>query len=88
LSKRIDEERAEEARHQRIERAKCVLRQLQAVLAYSYEGVHVAEQARRLEMSRDRVRWMQRVLGLRSGRIKSGWLSTAVGSESRGMVAA
>jgi hypothetical protein len=88
LSRGVDGERSEDWELRRVERAKCVLRQLQAVLTYTYERVHVAEQARRLSMSRDRVRWMQRVLGLRSGRIKSGWLSTAVGASSRGMEAA
>ena len=72
---RQDEERAEDALHNRIERAKQVMRDLQQVLnAHGVEPVSVT--ARRLGTSRPRVHWLQRVLGLRRGRIKSGRLTT------------
>lgn len=88
MSRSTDIERAEDALLERVERGKRVLRELQSVLTYTYEGVQVAEQARRLNMSRPRVRWMQRVLGLRNGRTKTGWLSTRSGPTSMGMEAA
>lgn len=88
MSQAVDMQRAEDALLERVERGKRIIRELQSVLTYTYEGVQVAEQARRLTMSRDRVRWLQRVLGLRNGRIKSGWLSTQAGPTSRGMEAA
>lgn len=85
MSKSDDRERAEMALEQRIERAKVLLRELQAVLVAHVDGEQVSSTARRLGMSRDRVYWMQRVLGLRSGRIRSGWLTTATGTASVGM---
>lgn len=88
MSETVDRERAEDALHNRLERGKQVLRDLQDVLRF-YGEESVSATARRLSMSRDRVYWMQRVLGLRSGRTKSGWLTARTGiRESAGMEAA
>jgi len=87
MSELVDRERAEEALARRVERAKLTLRELQAVLHAHVDGELVSVAARRLGMSRDRLRWMERVLGLRDGRLKSHWLTTRVGPESRGMEA-
>lgn len=78
MSERRDREYSAMMLDDRIERAKRRLRELQDVLRF-YGEESVSATAQRLGMSRDRVYWMQRVLGLRSGRIKSGWLTTRTG---------
>lgn len=85
MSNSVDDERSECDFDARLERAKQVLRDLQSVLAAHTNRESVSETARRLKTDRPRVHWMQRVLGLRSGRIKSGRLTTRVGPVSIGM---
>lgn len=89
MSFTTDRERQEDALEQRVERAKRVMRDLQQVLnAYGGEE-SVSALARRLSTSRPRIHWLQRVLGLRDGRTKSGRLTTRFGAhESRAMEAA
>lgn len=87
MSDSVDRERAEDAFEQRAERAKQILRDLQAVLVAYANDEPIAETARRLGTSRPRIHWMQRVLRLRDGRIKSGRLTTREGPASVGMEA-
>lgn len=84
LSARADAERLEDAIHRRIEKSKQIRRDMDEVVKGYAQGEQVSSTARRLNMSRHRVRWLQRVLGLRDGRTRSGWLTTRVGATSLG----
>ncbi len=68
LSAKVDAERAEMALEARVERAKRVLQLMQRVSTLTYEGVPVAEMARRLLVDRVTLRFYQRVLGWRTTR--------------------
>ena len=65
MSAKVDAERWEDAHEARAASSREVLQRLQRVATWTYEGTPVAEQARRLEVSRPTVRFWQRVLGWR-----------------------
>lgn len=73
MSKKVDEERAEEAFNRRIERGKQVLRDMQDVLRHTASGLRVPDIARQMGTSRRRVYRLQRQLELLNRRARSGW---------------
>lgn len=79
MSFSTDVERSEAEVERAIEDAKQVMRDLQAVLAAFVDNEKVSVTAKRLKMSRPRVHYLQRVLKVRSGRLKSGYLCTREG---------
>jgi hypothetical protein len=87
VSRRTDLERQEDAVHRRIERSKQIRRDMDEVVKDYAGGEQISHTARRLNMSRHRVRWLQRVLGLMDGKTKAGWLTTRAGPQSVGMEA-
>jgi hypothetical protein len=63
-----NEKLSEEELHERMLRGRKVLSELQQVLTRTYARKSVSEIARELEWSRDKVIWMQHVLGMRTGK--------------------
>lgn len=56
----------QEVLYERMQRGRTVLDELKVVLTQTYDRQNVTDIARRLRCSRDKVRWMQHVLQLRT----------------------